>query len=34
MIEDILALFVATMFYVVTPAVTLASFVWLWLEDR
>lgn len=34
MIENILAMFVFVMFYFITPIVTLASIVWLWLEDR
>ena len=34
MIENILAYFVAVMFYCITPIVTLASIVWLWLEDK
>ena len=34
MIETIATYFVTIMFYVVTPLVTLASIVWLWLEDR
>ena len=31
---DILAYFVSGMFYIVTPAVFLASLVLLWIEDR
>lgn len=34
MFVDIMAWFVAIMFYVVTPLVFLASLVLLWIEDR
>lgn len=34
MITMILSYFVAGMFYIVTPAVFLASLVLLWIEDR
>ena len=34
MFVDIMAWFVAIMFYVVTPLVFLTSLVLLWIEDR